>query len=530
MSAQAPSTTFAFSTTKYRYDATTGYIVVTVASGRLTWNLNLKNVEQIVRNGSVLVDLTSKFPEAFLNTINGTASKDVLIGTVGADAMNGLAGNDVIKGLAGKDTLDGGAGSDTADYTDKTTAVSVTLNGAVAANVSVGGVVEDTVKNIENIWGGSADDVLTGDALTNTLKGGAGSDTLDGGAGNDTADYTDKTTAVSVILNGAVAANVSVGGVVEDTVKNIENILGGSANDVLTGDAMINTLRGGAGKDTLDGGAGSDTADYTDKSAAVSVTLNGAVVANVSVGGVVEDTVKNIENLMGGKAGDTLTGDGVANRFKGGAGNDVLDGGAGSDTADYTDKTTAVSVTLNGAVAANVSVGGVVEDTVKNIENIWGGSADDVLTGDALDNLLNGGAGNDLLNGGLGNDTLIGGAGLDKFVFNTSPNGVNNLDTITDFVSASDKIQFSKTVFSTLSSATPTADGVALNPTDFISGATVSASFNAGGSNYHLMYNSVSGALFYDADGAGSADAIQVALLGTSSHPVLLSTDIGVIL
>ena len=148
MSAQAPSTTFAFSTTKYRYDATTGYIVVTVASGRLTWNLNLKNVEQIVRNGSVLVDLTSKFPEAFLNTINGTASKDVLIGTVGADAMNGLAGNDVIKGLAGKDTLDGGAGSDTADYTDKTTAVSVTLNGAVAANVSVGGVVEDTVKNI----------------------------------------------------------------------------------------------------------------------------------------------------------------------------------------------------------------------------------------------------------------------------------------------------------------------------------------------------------------------------------------------
>ena len=227
--------------------------------------------------------------------------------------------------------LDGGAGVDTADYSDKTASVAVTLNGATNATVTVGGVAEDTIRNIENVIGGSGDDTLTGDSLANVLiggggndmlKGGDGNDTLDGGAGIDTADYSDKTASVAVTLNGATNATVTVGGVAEDTIRNIENVTGGSGDDTLTGDSLANVLvggggndmlKGGGGNDMLDGGAGVDTADYSDKTASVVVTLNGATNATVTVGGVAEDTIRNIENVIGGSGNDTLTGDGLAN-------------------------------------------------------------------------------------------------------------------------------------------------------------------------------------------------------------------------
>ena len=127
------------------------------------------------------------------------------------------------------------------------------------------------------------------------------------------------------------------------------------------------------------------------------MTLNGATNASVSVGGVAEDTIRNIENIFGGSSHDVLRGDGLANFVnggggndvvRGGGGNDILDGAAGVDIADYRDKAVAVSVTLNGATNASVLVGGVAEDTVRNIENIYSGSGADTLIGDALANRL----------------------------------------------------------------------------------------------------------------------------------------------
>jgi len=45
--------------------------------------------------------------------------------------------------------------------------------------------------------------------------------------------------------------------------------------------------------------------------------------------------------------------------------------------------------------------------------------------------------------------------------------------------------------------------------------------------NQHLIYNSTSGALFYDADGAGGAAQIQIATL--TGHPALTAHDITLI-
>jgi Ca2+-binding RTX toxin-like protein len=192
----------------------------------------------------------------------------------------------------------------------------------------------------------------------------------------------------------------------------------------------------------LDGGAGSDTADYRDKTAAVVVTLDGANNASVKVGGVSEDTIRKMENVYGGSGADVLAGDSAANVLRGGGGADTLDGGDGVDMADYREKTTAVVVTLSGATSARVTVGGVAEDTIRNIENIYSGSGADTLTGDDLGNVLSGGGGNDVLAGAGGADRLIGGSGSDIFVFSSG----FGQDIITDF-SSSDKLRIDHAIF-----------------------------------------------------------------------------------
>ncbi|MBB4186323.1 Ca2+-binding RTX toxin-like protein [Sinorhizobium terangae] len=463
-------------------------------------------------------------------TVGGVAEDTVrnienVFGGAGADVLTGDAGSNTLRGGGGTDSLDGGAGIDTADYRDKTKSIAVTLDGANAVTVKVNGVIEDTIQNFENISGGSAGDTLTGDSQANallgndggdTLKGGLGKDVLDGGDGADTADYLEKTDAINVSLNGTANASVFVGGIAEDTVRGIENILSGSGNDTLVGDAANNLFRGALGSDFIDGGAGADTADYREKSAAVRVTLNGSSDSFVFVGNTAEDTIRNIENVFGGKGNDTLTGDDLANRLDGndnkdlltgGGGVDTLDGGAGVDTASYRDKSASVSVTLNGATTATVTVGGVAEDTVRNIENVWGGTGNDTLNGDGTANLLSGGG---------GSDALFGGSGADTFQFDFAL-GATNVDTISDFA-PEDTLALSASVFT------------ALNPgflasTQFYAAAGATT---AQDTNTRIIYDTVTGSLYYDADGSLSgATAVKFAALST--HPGLTSGDILVV-
>ncbi|WP_457660487.1 calcium-binding protein [Sinorhizobium medicae] len=364
--------------------------------------------------------------------INGTSGNNILIGTGSDDSLNGLAGDDLLQGLGGADIINGGAGVDTADYREKAAPIVVTLTGATAATVFINGVAEDTLANVENVYGGSGDDFITGDALNNLFRGGGGNDVLDGGGGNDTADYTDKTASVVVTLAGATPVTVFVNGIAEDMISNFENVYGGSGDDILTGDDRDNILRGevgndilnggigadslfgGEGNDTVDGGNGVDTFDLREKTSSVLVQLNGANGATVFVGGVAEDTIRNVENIVGGSAGDTLTGDAAANKLSGARGNDwlmggsgadILDGGEDSDTADYSDKQAAIVVALNGGNPVTVTVGGLAEDSIAKIENIVGGSGDDTLSGDAAANTFRGGLGADALDGGSGSDT-----------------------------------------------------------------------------------------------------------------------------
>ncbi len=74
----------------------------------------------------------------------------------------------------------------------------------------------------------------------------------------------------------------------------IENAVGGSAADLISGNTLANILQGGGGNDTITGGVGSDV-------------------------------------LVGGTGNDVLSGGDGSDVLIGGDGNDSLDGGTGED-------------------------------------------------------------------------------------------------------------------------------------------------------------------------------------------------------
>ena len=478
------------------------------------------------------------------------------------DTLTGDANDNSLRGGAGNDVLDGGAGFDWAGYSDATAAVTVNL----LTGKSSGADGIDTLRNIEAVRGSAYNDTLTGDANDNFLRGGVGNDVLDGGAGNDWADYADATAAVTVSLVTATSSGAD--GV--DTLRNIESISGSTFNDTLTGDANDNSLRGGVGNDVLNGGAGFDWADYRWARSGVTVNL----ATGISSGGDGADTLTNMEGIRGSAWIDTLTGDANDNFLRGGGGNDVLDGGVGNDWADYRDATLSVTVNL----ATGSASGGDGTDTLTNFERIRGSALNDTLTGDTNDNFLRGGTGNDelnggsgfdwadyfdataavtvslatgtssgadgadtltfmeairggafndtltgssgnnSLNGGLGNDKLTGGSGADSFLFDTPPNATSNLDTIADFSLVDDTLVLENGIFTAL-----TATG-ALNAGYFRSGAGFKT---AADSNDYLIYNTTTGALYYDANGSTAGAAIQIAIF--TNMPLLTPSDFWII-
>ncbi len=201
-------------------------LVVTLDDSSFTTPLRkVKSIKVMGMEGNDILTLT---PNVTLPaTLFGGNGNDLLIGSDRACTLSGDAGNDVLRPGTGKDVLNGGPGADVADYSGRTEALSLTLDGKANDGHRLGpGVAaeNDNIGNdIEILKGGSGNDKLSGNAMANTLLGGGGNDLLYGMAGND-------------VLSG------------------------GSGNDLLSGGAGDDVLLGGdlAGGDTLDGGDGND--------------------------------------------------------------------------------------------------------------------------------------------------------------------------------------------------------------------------------------------------------------------------------
>ena len=141
------------------------------------------------------------------------------------------------------------------------------------------------------------------------------------GGGNDTYDFSNYTTSLKIDLQpgswttastGQLAdlgnGHVAIGNIANallyqnNPTSLIENAIGGSGNDTVTGYTANNALTGGAGNDTIDGLSGTDTAVYSGSSASYRVTQNAdgswTVVDLRSGSPDGTDTLRNIEYLQ----------------------------------------------------------------------------------------------------------------------------------------------------------------------------------------------------------------------------------------
>jgi Ca2+-binding RTX toxin-like protein len=217
-----------------------------------------------------------------------------------------------------------------------------------------------------------------------------------GTPGNDRIIVSQDSQNIYINANGAPALAfpaASVVGVFAD---------GGAGNDLIecqlpsgANPVRVNaTLHGGAGNDTLIGGAGNDQ-------------LFGDAGNDSLAGGLGDDY------LNGGAGDDTLNG-GLPDQFyAGGDGNDTFVGGGGFDTLDYSHRTANLVIRLDKTSSNNGGPG--EHDTIfaGDIANVWGGSGNDYIVGNALANYLSGGAGNDTIFGLGGIDDIEGGYGND---------------------------------------------------------------------------------------------------------------------
>jgi Ca2+-binding RTX toxin-like protein len=394
---------------------------------------------------------------------------NIFVGGKGADTITvdgTIAEPGIAIGGPGGDTLTSAGTVDTLSYEGSTTTVSVDLSKdsdtatvGVQPTVSGGDAQGDEVSaGFENVTGSEANDTLIGANVApnadNTIKGGKGadritggdgSDTLFGGDGNDSYDegaakngndligddpataatnedpgsdtvqYTARTSAVNVDLDGAADDGESAAPAETDNV-NTENVWGGAGPDTITGNATANLIAGNAGADVLDGDAGADATDYSADTAGVKVNL----AAQAASGGDAEgDTIANFENATGGAGGDSLTGTDTENVLTGNAGNDrfagrgaddTMRGGAGRDIVNYSASASGLVVNLKTGVGSGITDG---RDTLAGIENATGTLSRDTLTGNNAANVLRGGDGRDNLKGLSGKDKLVGGTGRD---------------------------------------------------------------------------------------------------------------------
>jgi Ca2+-binding RTX toxin-like protein len=212
--------------------------------------------------------------------------------------------------------------------------------------------------------------------------------------------------------------------------------------------------------------------------------------------------------LEGGSGDDRLYGGVGADRFHGGDGFDIVEyaGAASGVWMDRLDMWRNTGDAAGDAFLDNIEgVGGTgygdyLYDDGGSHE-LYGLGGNDQLWGRDGNDYLEGGDGHDLLVGGAGQDLLVGGSGSDIYRFDGQL-GASNADKVRDFTVGSDVLQLTRNTF------TAFANQSAVQAWQFTIGAAANTT------DHRLVYNSGTGALFYDVDGVGGAAQVQFATLG----------------
>ncbi len=420
-------------------------------------NDNLQNIGGI--GGSLFNDTITAGVAA--NSLAGSEGDNSIVAGDGDDFVAGDDGfyNADDPRPAGNDTLDGGNGSDTVTFISATGSVVMTLSASGGATVTAAGIGTDVISNFENINGGQAGDNITGNALANIIDGGPGDDTLNGAGGIDWVSYASAQGGVNVSLAIAGAQNTGGGGT--DMLSGFEAINGGNQNDTLAGNGSDNTLDGRGGTDTANLGAATGMISlFLSASGGATVTaagigtdtllnfenvisgsgndfLQGNALANRIEAGA------GFDNVYGGGGNDSLYGGINEDVLVGDAGNDSVFGGDGGDILselfdslgsgdDFFDGGNGVDIMYSAAGNDEVYGGGDAANNYANLglgnDQYSGASGTDVVEAGAGLDLIYGAAGDDSIYGDADNDTVYGGSGIDLLSGSTGNDSLDGGD------------------------------------------------------------------------------------------------------
>lgn len=476
---------------------------------------------------------------------------------VQAVTLHGGSGNDLVLGHDGTDILDGGTGADTMEGGLGDDEYFVDNRHDVVTEVRGGGVQDAVVTSLRTVrWHaaievyvivGARDDTVFGDKRDNRiiLGAGPGDDVIYSRAGNDRItsdadcgqhllayggagkDEIFAETAQAQLYGGAGKDYLS-GGTQGDV------IYGGNGDDRIFGGGGNDTLYGGAGNDVLEGGAGNDL--YVVQVGDVVGSFDGRGQDTVVADFLVWTMGQDIEDFVStASAGIRITGNAMLNHISGtafddqlvGATKDTLIGGAGNDIYVVSGRSVVVLEIAHGghdlvqATTSYIVLSPYVEDLVlygtyqssTHHNTAIGNDLDNVIRTYFGNYLIVAGAGDDTVRTGEGNDTVTGGDGNDVFVMESF-----KLDTFTDFTPGGDILVLG------IGNVGPFTN---LSPGQLSAGAFHVIGQGSEDASDRILYDQLTGALYFDPDGIASASAVQFAQL--SDHPILTAADIWVI-
>jgi serralysin len=479
--------------------------------------------------------------------LTGNELANYLVGNAGANVLDGAGSGDLMEGRQGDDTYiasmsdiiieKAGEGHDIL-YFSIVVPSQLSRNYTLGAGVSIEElrIADHLASEQINLTGNEFGQLIVGNGMGNLINGGGGADVFQGMGGDDVYFPDADDVIIEAVGEGAdvlltrVSYVLNAGASVEFMSAQAGiHLTGNELAQVITGhDGMADVLRGGGGADTLRGRDGNDTY-FVDSDDIVEEDSTGGsdivyaessfvlTSANVEILATVNNFATTAINLTGSAGNQYITGNAGANRIDGGGGSDYMWGREGDD--EY------VHVSANDIVVEHdgqgfdtlYADGSFQLDAIVSIEALRAfdpaGTTAINLTGNGFGQLVSGNAGANRIDGGGGADNLEGLGGVDLFLFTTALGG-GNIDTILDYQAGLENIYLDDAVFTGL------APG-ALSAGAFRTGTT------AQDADDRILYDTTTGALYFDSDGVGGNAAVQFAIV--TGAPTLSALDFTVI-